>query len=478
MTKIDSKFLIEYFNEKISSYTYSIPIKLHEIIKTIVLKEFKNISDLRILKKQNTYISCANFLIIAILHFNKEKKDYLGDISFISPNRKLNIYLQYDSIIGCQLSKEILTSVVSTSILYKIKKLLIENNIINLVELNNNKYYSKKNKLAIRYIINKNYLDYKNTISIENKYADKLAFLLKKGLLLNKKRILLNQEKLPYNNSEKNYQYLLQKELSFNKEEFYKLFVTKYPFLTKYFNLFDILEQQLEYNSIKLKEITPEILADYKLYKSINSHVFNASESFGRIYMPFQYMDKIYRSALIYNNMHLIEIFDMKCCFIQLAAMLFKKDTNLNIDANKIIALAQTDIYQEIANKEHISREDAKNTLMEFMFENSQTRLNKNKIIHNHIVNYFLNEHYNFYNWLNNYKTKTIIIDNKPKCISLLNRACTQLEANLMFELVIPYVKKTYPNYKFFSLHDGIWTTDNFKFNIRDQITNLINRYN
>jgi hypothetical protein len=52
-----------------------------------------------------------------------------------------------------------------------------------------------------------------------------------------------------------------------------------------------------------------------------------------------------------------------------------------------------------------------------------------------------------------------------------------KLESDIMFDFVLPILRKRYNNVKFLSLHDGIWTTENISIDFTKEIDNLINSY-
>ena len=58
------------------------------------------------------------------------------------------------------------------------------------------------------------------------------------------------------------------------------------------------------------KLFNKDTLCDYKIYSNINRHIFKSAESNGRIYLPFHYMSKEYRSALRLDGQRLKEIYE------------------------------------------------------------------------------------------------------------------------------------------------------------------------
>lgn len=471
--------IINYVHEDIIEREYKIPVELkNDIEKIIKASNNLTIKDKRNIRKLENQIDTGLYFAIAIMYFNFNKMEELA-LNNVRFNDAYYIHYKWDGINGCQISKEILTNILSTTHCWKIKKLLLDNDIIKMVALNDKKdvYYSKNNKQAIRYIINEKYLNYFNRISIKNRYADKHWFLMKNQCLFGDKRKTLKNNYNPFDNEEKNYQYYLQKQLTFDENEFKSIFLTKYNNLKSIPGIWDRLDKCLEFGCYRSATFNNEVICDYKIFYSVNKHIFKTSESYGRIFMPLHYMSKEFRSALRFKGHKLKEIYDVKCCFVQLAARLFKYQTQYTSDADILLELANNDIYLEIAKTMNITRADAKTNMMQFLFTTAYNRKltsNKNYMVLN---DYFKLYHKNFYNWLIEYPVQTFRQNNKLRHVSKLSYDCFKLESDIMFTHVLPRLKKEYPDIEFLSLHDGIWTTENINVNFKDLINNLINSF-
>ena len=115
---------------------------------------------------------------------------------------------------------------------------------------------------------------------------------------------------------------------------------------------------------------------------------------------------------------------------------------------------------------------------MQFLFSTPYTRNLENKQKYYIILdNYFKTYHNKFYNWLINYPVSVFKQNGKLRHVSELSYDCFKLESDIMFLYVIPELRKKYPNITFFSLHDGIWTTENINISFKDIISNLINSF-
>ena len=125
----------------------------------------------------------------------------------ISADKLYKIKFLYDVKFGCELSKEILTKIISNKDLYIVKDILIRYNILGNVplytnsivegflfdelltqevkpEIRNISFYSKELKEALRYFINPKYLNYNNEITVLNKYADKHRILFRTSIII------------------------------------------------------------------------------------------------------------------------------------------------------------------------------------------------------------------------------------------------------------------------------------------------------
>ena len=477
-TKISD--IVNYIHEDIIEREYKVPVELVKDIQKLIIDSFDGkIIDKRTKRKLDNQIETGLYYVIAIMYFNFNKMEELALNNFRF-NDGYYIHYKWDGKYGCQLSKEIIINILSTINCWKIKKLLLDNHIIEMVSISDNFdiYYSKKYKQAIRYRINERYLNYSKRIVIKNKYADKHWFLMKNQCLFGNKRNTLKENYKPFDNEEKNNQYYLQKQLVFDEREFKAIFLEKYNELKAIPGLWDRLDTCLEFGCYSSATFTSKVISDYKIFYSVNKHIFKTTESYGRIFMPFHYMSKEFRSALRFNGLKLKEIYDIKCCFVQLSARLFKHQTEYKEEADLLLNLANNDIYSEIANKMNISRKDAKTNIMQFLFSTPYTRNLENKQKYYIILdNYFKTYHNKFYNWLINYPVSVFKQNGKLRHVSELSYDCFKLESDIMFLYVIPELRKKYPNITFFSLHDGIWTTENINISFKDIISNLINSF-
>ena len=142
-----------------------IPTLLISDIKNIIEESFKNLTE----KQKDTKLN--QFLFIPLILFNNIYKKKNED-------RDLLLY-EY----GYQLSKELLTSVMSPNDLYKAKNILLEKEIIKEAKWTDGFYYSIYDKKAIKYVLNSKYKKLECKF-VENKYVEKLNILLKNKLAI------------------------------------------------------------------------------------------------------------------------------------------------------------------------------------------------------------------------------------------------------------------------------------------------------
>ena len=253
----------------------------------------------------------------------------------------------------------------------------------------------------------------------------------------------------------------------FNEVEFKEILLKNYP------NAFEILNKKIK----TTKEIYKEISIAWSYFKSLNSKTFKCSESYGRIYMPFQLINKNFRKAIrIGNNEKLYELFDIHCCFVNLSANIIQKNNKDNKElineCKNIIKLTNNDLYKKIIewnNKKDITRNKIKKYVMMWIFSNKQERsFFKSKNEELQIIDSYFKENFPlYYNIVINYETihKKEIEKGKIsyKCISKLSMECFQYESELMLNEIIPSLENEYKNIPFISLHDAIFIPERFK---------------
>lgn len=485
--KISLKKLQILNNDFIIPEKYYLPKKLIDKIEAICKLEFFKYYTNSLHKYQLIYqnkLQQALYFFIAIHKFNLLKNNELKTVTDIKKIKEIN--LKYDVKLGNQISKEILTNIMTNRDLYKIKKILLKYNLIGYVplfttiKLETNKikkivsYYSKDKKQAIHYFINPIYLDnYNNLIEITNKYADKHLYLLKHLMLFGNKRKGLNENYLPYKHEEKNKQYLYQKQMSFDIEDFNNKIMEKFPELKeiKDFNnkIYDILFNNKTFIELKNLKNYEKIISLYKIMINVNKHMFHATEAYGRIFMPLQHISHEFRECLRFGEKKekIIELFDIKCCFVQLAGRLALSTETNKIKCNEyksLINLAKSDIYNEILlflKNKNLTRNDIKSHIMEWLFStNIQRTYNTNEILKG--ISYFFEIKFpNFYEWIINYNLQLsnhVLKNKKKKLINKLSIDCFYYESKLMFDYILPLLHYKFPNYPFISLHDSIWS--------------------
>lgn len=496
--------LQQKLDDKLIEYEYGLPKILIEYITKIIQINFSNIYISKKKTEQNRYkryLDIALYLCSAIIYFNY-KKDYSQGI----------FQLEYDTINGCELSRQILTNVVPTRDLYKIKSLLIETNIIgnvpqytslNLIDESTNNeqkyiFYSKDRHTALYYFINPKYLNnYQEIIYIKNKYCDKHKYLMKHGMLVGNKRKTLNNEYNPYDNIQKNKQYRYQKKMGIKQYDYKQIFLNYFKITDEsIFKELDFcIQQNVITDNIKRYYNYKNMIRVYNTLINFNKHIFSAGQAYGRIFMPLHYLPSIFRSKIYYEeeNNILKELFDIKCCFIQLAGYIALKG-NMKIDQvieyKRLIKLAKEDIYKDIIEKkllrDIITRKEIKSRVMVWLFATkTQRKYAKDKIV-NAINQYFKEYFPYFHKFICNYRTcksDKLYKNHNNKFINKLSIDCFEFESRMMFEYVLKNLHNKFQDMKFISLHDGIWTDMNslnknksidFKIQIERQIQNYL----
>jgi hypothetical protein len=302
----------EKFNDTYKTIKYELPEALYNKVLDVIKFEYLsyyNSKDQRKRKVFETRLEQALYFCIAVYNFNLYKNNALKN----SKKDKNKISYQYDVEFGCELSKTILTNIISNKPLYEIKDLLIRHKIIGNVPLFTNyvlndetlekelysvSYYSKDLHEANRYFINPLYLDYNSIIKIHNKYADKHTYYLEHQLLYGNKKDSLRTDYMPFTHPEKNKQYMYAKKMSLNIPLTKIKFIERFPDLNKIYNWWKLLKNiKYKKNNYETdKEYLKSILG-FKLYKEVislfsqlidfHNHIFKASEKYRKNLFTF-----------------------------------------------------------------------------------------------------------------------------------------------------------------------------------------------
>jgi hypothetical protein len=216
--------------------------------------------------------------------------------------------------------------------------------------------------------------------------------------------------------------------------------------------------------------------------------------------MPFQNLPKDFRDCILYNlnnkKYYIKELFDMKCCFVQLSANLAIQQLNpnnpeynqLKQEYTRVLNTAKSDIYTDILNtinKPELTRNDIKAKIMLWLFSTNNQRQNINDPVIQAITEYFKYKFPNFYQFIISYKLtssthKLKSKQNKNKVISSLSTDCFNYESELVLNDLIPNYKQTLKNTLaniYIALHDGIYILSNNILNILKYTLNIINNY-
>jgi hypothetical protein len=379
---------------------------------------------------------------------------------------------------GVPICKDMIINFISIKNYYEIKNVLLKNEIISEIDMilpDKRIQYSKTFKLSKQYVLNESYKYKIKLIRKPNKYVSKFLVFKKHSLLFGNKQKSFKNNFLPFDNDQKNLQYLYQKQMFFDESFFDELEK----------NIPDYRDYLDDYKSKIGKEVK-KLLA---FHKALNSHVFSSSEAYGRIYLPFHYIPSEYRKCIrIGNNEKLFETFDIKCCFVFLSAQIIKNETNdvdLKEECNKIIELTRNDIYKEILEYNGLSctnskRAKLKSLVMKWLFSNLQDRrfIMASSIDMQYIDLYFKNTFPLFYSKIVFYKTRSFYSLNDDNNIvktekSDLSYSCFEYESNIMFNKILPSLNTKFEKIPFISLHDAIFIPERFK-NMKKRIKNAI----
>lgn len=205
----------------------------------------------------------------------------------------------------------------------------------------------------------------------------------------------------------------------------------------------------------------------------------------GRFYSPFHRLRKDLRSVLLLDGEPIMELFDVRACFVTLTAVLYLQHLNHqkftpNQDDKKLFDIVRSeDVYSNILSMikneetggspylvahpesephhQPISRKTVKQAMMKFLF--ASPRYERPSMVHNspvlqHINAWLLRNFPRFHAFITGYATGR---NSRGKTISKLSADCQELEAVLMFDNLFPALHFRFPDVDFLSLHDGIF---------------------
>lgn len=252
-------------------------------------------------------------------------------------------------------------------------------------------------------------------------------------------------------------------------------FIERFPELNKIYNWWTLLrnikykqnhfETDKEYlKSILGSKLYKDVISLYSKLMDFHNHIFKATEKHGRIYLPLHNMPKEFRACIKFqapdNKFYNIkELFDLKCCFVQLSADIAKNQVDPN-DPNKnqlineftrVKELAKKDIYTDILkhlNNPKLTRNDIKQHIMAWLFSTKAQRINNKNVVVQSINQYFNFKFPNFFKFINNYSLtksqhKLKSNKNKHKIISKLSIDCFNFESELFFNNIFEELKKS-----------------------------------
>lgn len=309
------------------------------------------------------------------------------------------------------------------------------------------------------------------------------------------------------NNSFKEWQ-LLTKEQMFN--------ILNEEIITKEEDIFDELKEnpyeEYEKNSFGYhqgeseteKILHQRMLTNFNFDKEkIREHINNSSKQYeqinklsrfvkstkhrtyssihGRVYLNgYSNGSKEFRDTFKYDDNALVQLMDVKSCFVLLTVILAKMSNKVdNVQIEQLYhTVTQDDIYQRLADLnnsiaffEPQKHRDImkKNTLRWFFMSNEgKKKCGWSKELTS-VKNYFKNCFPSYYKWLTTYKE--ITVDGKKKnCLAI---DCQWLQNYL----IINTLMKKFINYKVITLHDSLWISkDQYSKELKNEVQQYFNR--
>lgn len=211
----------------------------------------------------------------------------------------------------------------------------------------------------------------------------------------------------------------------------------------------------------------------HKTYSSIHGRVYLNGYSNG---------SKEFRDTFKYDDNALVQLMDVKSCFVLLTVILAKMSKEVDKEQINILyhLITQNDIYQIICDKIYGHkayfepekyRNSAKLAVLRwfFMSNEGKKKCGWSSQLFN-IRNYFKYSFPTYYKWLVTYNE--IKVDGKKK--SCLAIDCQWLEN----KLIINTLMKKFVNYKVVTLHDSLWISkDQYNAELKSEVEQYFYKY-
>ena len=127
-----------------------------------------------------------------------------------------------------------------------------------------------------------------------NDRMQRLIEMINGRFLFGNRKFTVNPNYLPYQNDQQNLQYIYQKLLYFKEDDLLNAFKNdlgeEYSSFTSIYDIKNYISQRKETSCIE-----KSVFNESFIYSSLNSHIFSASEAYGRIFMPLHSIKRKYR---------------------------------------------------------------------------------------------------------------------------------------------------------------------------------------
>ena len=235
--------------------------------------------------------------------------------------------------------------------------------------------------------------------------------------------------------------------------------------------LHDRMIWNFSFNKDKIREHINKSSNQYeelnKLIKFVKSTKHKTYSSIhGRVYLNgYSNGSKEYRDTFMFDEQPLVEIMDVKSCFVLLTVLLAKLKNA--VDDNELIRLygivTERDIYEEIGTG--LTRQQAKLAVLRWFFMSNAAKKrsgwSKDLLA---VKNYFKTNFPKYYNWLVNYAEIEVGGKKKKSCLAI---DCEWLEN----KLVINTLMRNFAEHSVITLHDSLWIKKSeYSYTLRDQV--------
>jgi hypothetical protein len=234
------------------------------------------------------------------------------------------------------------------------------------------------------------------------------------------------------------------------------------PFDLRHKLVTDLYSVKIDYNKAnnylqEIREREDDLVKFYKNQSSIDSintgHIFFKFDAYGRMHTNFTILKKHIRKEYIKIDGEEVDEIDVKNSQPFFFSVLLKKEIgveNFNSEVQRYCDIVKNGlIYDELAEKCEITRDEAKMLVYKVLFGNNKDSKKENKC--------FMLAYPTIYQYIVDFKD-----EKKSKSYKELSHRLQLMESKFIFG-VVEKIKEKIPNIKLFTVHDSITFPKKYK---------------